>query len=77
MLTSKTAQRLIPFKPSQNGKSSSAFTTTIETLWTENKINGYYIIGYSINDQLDSLNKQIIPEVRFLPQQSSKVEGSQ
>ena len=64
MLTPNTAQRLIPFRKSENGYSSRAFTTKNESFWTENKINGYYIIGYTINDKLDSLNKEIIPKVR-------------
>ena len=64
MLTPKTAHRLIPFRTLQNDKSFSADFTTNETFWTENKINGYYIIGYIINDKLDYLNKKIIPEVR-------------
>ena len=65
MLTPRTAHRLIPFRTLQNDKFSAAFTTN-ETFWTENKINGYYIIGYIINDKLDSLNKKIIPEVRHI-----------
>ena len=65
MLTPNTAQRLIPFKSSQNDDLSAAFTTKNESFWTENKINGYYIIGYTINDKLDSLNKQTIPKVRL------------
>ena len=64
MLTPNTAQRLIPFRSSQNDNLSAAFTTKNESFWTENKINGYYIIGYTINDKLDSLNKEIIPKVR-------------
>ena len=64
MLTPNTAQRLIPFRTSQNDNLSAAFTTKNESFWTENKINGYYIIGYTINDKLDSLNKEIIPKVR-------------
>ena len=63
MLTPKTAQRLIPFSTSQNNQLSAAFTSANETFWTENKVNGYYIIGYIINDKLDPLNKQIIPKV--------------
>ena len=64
MLTPQTAQRLIPFRTSQNNDLSAAFTTTTESFWTENKVNGYYIIGYTINDMLDDLNKEIIPKVR-------------
>ena len=64
MLTPKTAHRLIPFGTSQNNQLSAAFTSINETFWTENKVNGYYIIGYIINDKLDPLNKQIIPKVR-------------
>ena len=64
MLTPKTAQRLIPFRTPRNNQLSAAFTSTNETFWTENKVNGYYIIGYIINDKLDPLNKQIIPKVR-------------
>ena len=63
MLTPQAAQRLIPFRTSQNNQLSAAFTSTNETFWTENKVNGYYIIGYIINDKLDPLNKQIIPKV--------------
>ena len=59
-----TAQRLIPFRTSKNDNLSAAFTAKNESFWTENKINGYYIIGYTINDKLDSLNKQAIPKVR-------------
>ena len=66
MLTPNTAQRLIPFRTSQSNTFPAAFTTTNELFWTENKINGYYIIGYIINDKLDSLNKKIIPEVRHI-----------
>ena len=66
MLTPKTAQRLIPFRTSQNNQLSAAFTSMNETFWTENKVNGYYIIGYTINDKLDSLNKQTIPKVRLV-----------
>ena len=66
MLTPRTAQRLIPFKTSQNNDLSAAFTTKNESFWTENKANGYYIIGYAINDKLDDLNKQIIPKVRHM-----------
>ena len=65
MLTPKTAERLIPFRTWQNSDLSAAFTTKNESFWTENKVNGYYIIGYTINDKLDSLNKQIIPKVRY------------
>ena len=65
MLTPNTAQRLIPFKTSQNNDLSAAFTTKNESFWTENKVNGYYIIGYIINDKLDPLNKEIIPKVRL------------
>jgi len=64
MLTPETAQRLIPFRESPNNDLSASFTTKNESFWTTNKINGYYIIGYIINDKLDSLNKQIIPKVR-------------
>ena len=64
MLTPNTAQRLIPFRTLQNNQLSAAFTSMNETFWTENKVNGYYIIGYIINDKLDPLNKQIIPKVR-------------
>ena len=64
ILTPETAQRLIPFTTSQNENLSAAFTNKNETFWTENKVNGYYIIGYTINDKLDSLNKQTIPKVR-------------
>ena len=64
MLTPETAQRLIPFRESPNNDLSAAFTTKNESFWTTNKLNGYYIIGYIINDKLDSLNKQIIPKVR-------------
>ena len=64
ILTPNTAQRLIPFRTSQDDYLSAAFTTKNESFWTENKINGYYIIGYTINDKLDSLNKEIIPKVR-------------
>ena len=63
MLTPETAQRLIPFTTSQNEYLSAAFTNKNETFWTENKVNGYYIIGYTINDKIDSLNKQSIPKV--------------
>ena len=63
MLTPNTAQRLIPFRTSQNDKLSRAFTSKKESFWTENKKNGYYIIGYTINNKLDSLNKQTIPKV--------------
>ena len=63
ILTSETAQRLIPFATSQTEYLSAAFTNKNETFWTENKVNGYYIIGYTINDKLDSLNKQTIPKV--------------
>ena len=66
MLTPQTAQRLIPFRTSQNNDLSAAFTITNESFWTENKENGYYIIGYTINDMLDPLNKQIIPKVRHI-----------
>ena len=66
MLTPNTAQRLIPFKTSQNNDLSAAFTTKNESFWTENKVNGYFIIGYTINDRLDDLNKQIIPKVRHM-----------
>ena len=65
MLTPNTAHRLIPFRTLQDDKFSAALITN-ETFWTENKINGYYIIGYIINDKLDSLNKKIIPEVRHI-----------
>ena len=65
MLTPNTAERLIPFRTWQNSDLSAAFTTKNESFWTENKVNGYYIIGYTINDKLDSLNKQIIPKVRY------------
>ena len=64
MLTPRTAQRLIPFRISQSNTFPAAFTTTNELFWTENKINGYYVIGYIISDKLDSMNKQIIPRVR-------------
>ena len=64
MLTPETAQRLIPFRTSQTTKLSAALTSTNETFWTENKMDGYYIIGYIINDKLDSLTKQTIPKVR-------------
>ena len=64
MLTPETAQRLIPFRTSQTNQLSAALTSTNETFWTENKLNGYYIIGYIINDKLDSLTKQTIPKVR-------------
>ena len=64
MLTPETAQRLIPFRKLPNNDLSAAFTTKNESFWTENKVNGYYIIGYTINDRLDDLNKQIIPKVR-------------
>ena len=64
ILTPKTAQRLIPFTTSQNENLSAAFTNKNETFWTENKVNGYYIIGYTINDKLDTLNKQTIPKVK-------------
>ena len=66
MLTPETAQRLIPFRESPNNDLSAAFTTKNESFWTTNKLNGYYIIGYIINDKLDSLNKQIIPKVRHM-----------
>ena len=66
MLTPRTAQRLIPFRTSQNNDLSAAFTTKNESFWTENKVNGYYIIGYIINDKLDPLNKEIIPKVRMI-----------
>ena len=55
---------MIPFRTSKNDNLSAAFTAKNESFWTENKINGYYIIGYTINDKLDSLNKEIIPKVR-------------
>ena len=64
MLTPETAQRLIPFRTSQTNQLSAALTSTNERFWTENKLNGYYIIGYIINDKLDSLTKQTIPKVR-------------
>jgi len=65
MLTPRTASRLIPFRTSQNNDLSAVFTAKNESFWTENKVNGYYIIGYTINEKLDDLNKQIIPKVRF------------
>ena len=65
MLTPRTAQRLIPFKTSQNNDLSAAFTTKNESFWTENKVKGYYIIGYIINDKLDPYNKEVIPKVRL------------
>ena len=64
MLTPKTAERLIPFRTLRNDILSRAFTTKSESFWTETKINGNYIIGYTINDKLDSLNKEVIPKVR-------------
>ena len=73
MLTPNTAQRLIPFKTSQNNDLSAAFTTKNESFWTENKANGYYIIGYTINDRLDDLNKQIIPKVRHMMAHSNDI----
>ena len=63
VLTPKNAHKLIEFKQISNDKYSAAFTSANDTLWTENKVNGYYIIGYIINDKLDPLNKQIIPKV--------------
>ena len=35
-----------------------------ETLWTGNKENGFYIVGYIIDENLDTLSKQIIPKVK-------------
>ena len=66
LLTPQTASRLIPVRPLLNNKYSAALTNTSETLWTENKQAGYYIIGYIINDKLDTLNKKTIPEVMIL-----------
>ena len=64
MLTSEPALRLIPFRTSQTNQLSAALTSTNETFWTENKLDGYYIIGYIINDKLDSLTRQTIQKVR-------------
>ena len=76
MLTPETAQRLIPFRKSQTYRSSAALTSTNETFWTENKKDGYYIIGYIINDKLDSLTKETIPKVKKLYVQHSKTNKS-
>ena len=64
LLTPKTAHKLIQFKQNSNHGYSAALTLSNDTLWTEDKVNGYYIIGYIINDKLDDLNKKIIPQVR-------------
>ena len=64
MLTPKTAARLIPFSASVNDKSFSVLMKNDETLWTRNKKNGFYIIGYIIDAQLDALNKAVIPKVK-------------
>ena len=63
LLTAQTASRLIPVSPLSNDKYSAALINTTETLWTENKQAGYYIIGYIINDRLNALTKQTIPKV--------------
>ena len=44
-------------------QSQAGFVTSSGSRWDQNIINGQYIIGYSINDKLDSLSKQVIPEV--------------
>ena len=64
VLTPKNAHKLIEFRQISNDKYSAAFTSANETLWTENKVNGYYIIGYIINDKLDDLTKKTIPKVK-------------
>ena len=63
MLTPKNAHKFIEFRQISNDKFSAAFTSTNDTLWTENKVDGFYIIGYIINDKLDDLTKQTIPKV--------------
>ena len=65
VLTPKNAHKLVEFRQISNEKYSAAFTSTNDTLWTDNKANGYYIIGYIINDKLDDLNKQTIPKVKL------------
>ena len=64
MLTPKTATRLIPFSSSENNKSFSVLMKNDETLWTRNKKNGFYIIGYIIDAKLDALSKDVIPKVK-------------
>ena len=44
-------------------QSQAGFARSNDLRWDQNVINGQYIIGYSINDKLDSLNKQVIPKV--------------
>ena len=44
-------------------QSQAGFVTKNDSRWDQNLINGHYIIGYSINDKLDSLTKEVIPEV--------------
>ena len=63
ILTPKTATRLIPFS-SRYDKSLSVLMKNDETLWTGNNENGFYIVGYIIDENLDTLNKQIIPKVK-------------
>lgn len=49
---------LLKLKQSQAG-----FAASNDSRWDQNIINDQYIIGYNINDKLDSLTKQVIPEV--------------
>ena len=44
-------------------QSQAGFARSNDLRWDQNVINGQYIIGYSINDKLDSLTKEVIPEV--------------
>ena len=44
-------------------QSQAGFVTSNDSLWDQNIINGQYIIAYRINDMLDSITKQVIPEV--------------
>ena len=44
-------------------QSQAGFAVSDDLRWDQNIINGQYIVGYSINDKLDGLTKQVIPEV--------------
>ena len=44
-------------------QSQAGFAVSDDLIWDQKIINGQYIVGYSINDKLDSLTKQVIPEV--------------
>ena len=62
MLTPKTANSLLSKNKVSNNYAASFIRDDVAK-WDDHKEDGKYIIGYTISDYMDALNKKLIPEV--------------